>query len=382
MEPLTREQAVVRRLVTLGVALACAAVGAGVATLFGVRGERFVGLGGAFVALALALGLEPDLRAPRWRVALAAVVAALAGASVALWSATRSAPAWYTLDERGPALGLLAACAAWVGSPWTPGLVLALALLPGPALVLAVRRARRQLEWQAAGAALAVFMAALAVAPGQLEHWAQGLALAIAGLPLAFGPYLLDRRRLGPDGVARSPRPPAPAAPPPGPPAPDAEVHPPEPDAASAGPAPVVVAPPADLHGPSRVRRALAFVGALALGASFLVGQLGPGLIDLGAEPGCPDMTAVLEDVRARQARHVAREGAPARVLGALEGVSRDVAGGFVQGYVLRYARFDDGRWVVTADPVPGRLGWPSLRLVGPDGPVDRGTGAFLLEAP
>jgi hypothetical protein len=347
-----------------------------------------VGLAGAFLALAFALGLEPAPRAPRWRVALAAFVAALAGASVVLWSATRSAPAWYALETSGPALGLLAACAVWIGSPWQPGLVLALALVPGPALLLAVRRVRRQLEWQAAAAALAAFMAALAVAPAHLEHWAQGLALAIAGLPLAFGPYLLDRRRLGAAGVARFP-----AAVPPGPrplepPSPSPppleldEVQPRELDDASIGQAPVADPPAADRDDPSPARRALAFVGALALGASFLMGQLGPGLIDLGAEPGCPDMTAVLEDVRARQARHVAREGAPARVLGALEGVPHDVAGGFVQGHVVRYARLDDTRWVVTADPVPARLGWPSLRLVGPDGPVERGTSPFRLEAP
>lgn len=362
---LTREQAIARRLATLGVALACAAIGGGVGALFGVRGSKFVGLGGAWVSLALALALEPEPRGARWRTALAAALAASGGAAFSLWAATRDTPSWYTLDATAPTLGLLAACVAWVDSPVRPWLVLTVALLPGPALLLVVRRTRRQLEWPAAAAALALVMAALAVALGNMEHWSQVLALAVSGLPMAFGPYLLDRRRLGPAGLAAFPAP----EPPPAEDGSSSEAGEPTPRAADPQPA----RPP---------RGVLALAALTALAASLLAGSVGPRLLTLRPEPGCPDMTAVLEDVRARQAAHVAREGAPPRVLGALRGVSPDVAGGYAQGHVLRYARLDDARWVITADPVPARLGWPSLRLVGPDGPVERGVSAFRLEAP
>lgn len=339
--PPPSSRAALRRAALVAAAVACALVGAGVAAAFDLLGARFVGLGGAWAALAMALALEPGPRGPGWRGALVALAAALGGAAVGLWTASADAAALLAEGGTG-SLGAKAACNAATGA-WPSALAsVGLALLPGPCLVLGVRRARRQLEWQAGATSAAVLLAALALAPRDLDHPARALGLLIAGLPIGCGAYLLDRRVLGAEAMSA-------------PPAPDAVL----------------------------ARRAGLL--ALALGAlawSALIAAAGPRLLRLSRDPACPDLRPLLEDLRARQAVHVARTGAPARTLGALEGVAPDVAGGSTQGHVLRYARLDDRRWVVTADPVPARVGWPSLRLVGPDGDVEEGLTPFRLEAP
>lgn len=340
----SRERSLEHRLAVVGVAVGCALVSVGVGTLFGVRGDDFVGLGGAWTSVTLALALEPDPRGPRWRTALAAVIAALLGAVVGLSGGMRGMPDWYSGAAQGGSLGFLATCAAWVGTPFPGALVVATALLPGPALVLTVRRSRRQLEWQAGATAAAVLFAAVALAPGDLDHPALALSLLLSGLPPGLGMYLLDRRALGAEALP--------------------------------------VFPAGEVACSRRARALLALAALGALAWSLVVGQLGPRLISFEGEPGCPDLAAVLEDVRARQAAHVARTGAPARTLGALEGLPADVAGGFTQGYVLRYGRLEGDRWVVAADPIPARMGWPSLRLVGPDGVVERSFGPLRLEVP
>lgn len=333
-----QESPVVTRAARVAVALACAAIGAGVARLFGLRGDRFVGMSAAWATLALALALEPDPRGPRWRALAAAAAAALLGAAFALWTATRGGPPpWHALQADAPSLGLLAACAAWVDLPLRSTLVVGAALLPGPLLLLLARAHSRQLEWQAGAAGLGVLLAGLALVPGRLRPlWAFALLLVVSGLPLACGTYLLERRLVGPAALA-DPRP------------------------------------------TPRTSALLALAALAGLAWSIGAGVVGPRLLELKPEPDYPDMSAVLEDVRARQARHAARTGAPARELGALEGVSPAVAGGYTQGHVLRYARLDDTRWVLTADPVPGRMAWPSLRVRGPDGPIERsGHGAYF----
>ena len=205
--------------------------------------------------------------------------------------------------------------------------------------------------------------------------------LMLAGLPFGFCAYLLDRRLLGPAAVAFFPE-----AVPLAPPVPEPVAS--EPAASEPSAAPLPSAPL-----PARSRSApVPFVGLAPLGPllaalalapvwAYVVNGAGQALGPAGTFPGLPELTAIFDEVAARQEEHRARFGSYARTLGALEALPIDVRGGLTQGYVLRYARLGATRWVLAADPVPARPGWPSLRLVGPDGQLDRGTGPFLLEA-
>ncbi|MCO5167444.1 MAG: hypothetical protein M9894_13945 [Planctomycetes bacterium] len=335
--PALNAAALRRRLLVAAVALVCGLAGLGLAGLFGLTPQRWTGrveaLAAIWFAPALGLAFEPDPRGTRWRTAAAVVLAALVGAALALAVCGVPMPysAWGAKGERG--LGELVITSAWLGAPLRAALVGAAAALPGPLLLLAARRLDRQLEWQAAAAALGAALVGRVFIGPSVGGWG-ALSLAVTGLPLAFAAYLLDRRAGAPSS---------------------AEVD--------------------------RLPRAAGLVVACAA-LAVLVGWAAPRLLAGGSQPGCPTLEAVLEDLRARQARHVARTGAPARDLAALEGVTPDLAGGYAHGHVLRYARLEGGRWVVAADPVPARAGWPSLRLVGPDGPLERGLVAFPLEAP
>lgn len=340
--PALTPAAVRSRLLTALVALACALVGVGLAGLFGLRprawGSRLDLLATPWLAIGLALALEPAAGAARWRTAATVAGAALLAAAAGLWlgDPVESNVVWRGGDP--DTLGRLALLSAWFGNPVRATLVCALATLPGPALLLAVRRVGRQLEWQAAAAALGTLVVGVAWGGAAVLGW-ELPSLLVSGLPLAFGAYLVDRRVLGDD------------------------------------------LPAFGAGTPARAR----VLGGVALGglaAACLVAWAGPRALTGGLEPGCLQLEEVLEDLRAMQARHTARTGASARELAALEGVAPDVAGGYAHGHVLRYARLDGRRWVITADPIPARKGWPSLRLVGPDGELERGTRPFRLEAP
>lgn len=333
------------RLAQVVVALVSALVGVTVAVAHLPEEEktlRFAPLLGVWLAVPLAVLLETATRPRRWRTAALTLAASASAAALTLVLVTRSEPPWWTPHPTTPPLGLRLTCAAWLGRPLTAWLVLTVSLAPAPLAVLLVRRVARQLEWQVAAALLGPPIVAVTLFP-ELDRPAQVWLLALAGAPLGVGGYVVDRVRL-------------------------------------AGPA---LASPA---GAAAFRRALfgslAFAGLVwALGWGGLAARLVPEPV----EAGCPDLTELLEDVRARQAAHRARRGEYAEALGELQGIAPDVAGGYTQGHVLRFLRDwrDDEQelWVLTADPAPARLGWPSLRVVGPDGPIERAPRPFPLRA-
>lgn len=351
-----------RRLQTVGVAALGAFLGLLLAAGFARRdADDYLCLGVAWLAMAVGLTLEPLSPTPMRRASvlktsLAAGGGALGGALLTFGAMRLATPSWFRAPE---GLGSLLVHGWSVLDGVRIVLVLALAALPAPLLLLLVRRVERQLEWPAAAAALGPVLVGLTLYTADVTSWLALLLLVLSGLPLAFAAYLLDRRHLGPEAIASFPEPPA------------------EPvvadDGATTRPSPA----PRSWRGPARLLGA-----ALALGLlwAFAVARVGPALAPSGIQPGAPDLAALFDEISAQQEQHRARTGAYARTLGALEALPLEVRGGLTRGYLLRYARTTDARWVLTADPVPARPGWPSLRLVGPGGVVERGSGPFPLK--
>jgi hypothetical protein len=347
--------ALTRRLRIIAVAGLCTYVGLQLAAGFAFEGaDRYMTLGVAWLSMGLALMLEPSPRASVQKAALASGGAALGGALLTLAVMQVWTPTWHrSLDGLGSIL-----VHVWSASDAVRiVVVLALAALPAPLALLLLRRVHRQLEWQAAAAALGPLLVGVCLYGGDLDKWGL-LLLLLSGLPLGFGAYLLDRRFLGPAAVASFPDEPAPPAEPDGRPTP-----------------PYVVSQPA-------MPALTVLLGALVLGLvwAFAVARAGRVIAPSGIHPGMPELAAVFDQVVALQKEHRARTGSYARTLGALDALPLEVRGGATRGYVLRYAPLGDARWVLAADPVPTRPGWPSLRLVGPDGELERGRAPFPLK--
>lgn len=352
-----------RRLLTMAVAILAAYVGLQLAGGFAFgAADRYLALGVAWFSVALALMLEPFSRASLRRALLTATGGALGGAVLTLAVMMVLEQSWYSPGETHRSLG------SRLGHVWSPGdavrivLVLTFAALPAPLTLLLVRRLGRQLEWQAAAAALGPVFVGIALFPAELFGSGPLLLLLLSGLPFGFGAYLLDRRLLGPAALACFPEP--------------VPVAPVEPTPATE---------PAQAPAES-VRRSAPFPGVLLMFAlafapawAFVVAHVGHALAPSETFPGMVELKSMFDDVAARQEEHRARTGSYARTLGALEALPLDVRGGLTRGYVLRYARTGDARWILTADPVPARPGWPSLRLVGPGGELERGMGHFAL---
>ena len=130
-------------------------------------------------------------------------------------------------------------------------------------------------------------------------------------------------------------------------------------------------APPADaapgLHAVRREdaggrRRLARAVSPLALGAA--VAGLAAA-VDSGPA-AAPRVVAHAEAIRAAQESHRDRAGVYARSLGELP-LPPALAGGYVDGHVVRFARLAPDRWVACFDPIPWRPGLAFARA-GPDG--------------
>lgn len=313
--------------------------------------RRLLPLLAGWLGLALALAFEPAPRGTLRRTVVASAVAALCAAALALVVATRQEPPWWLPAATALPLGSQLACAAWTGHGVLAALLLGFATLPASLALLLARRAGRQLEWQAAAAALGPVVVGPTLFPELLTAphlW----VLALSGAPVGLGAYLLDRVHLGERVVPRFP----------------------EPDLADDAPGRAVHAR----------HRGVLLAALVVAGAAwvFLVGGVLSWLTPPAVEPGAPDVAAVLEGVRAKQEAYRAKHGEYARVLGLLEGVDRDLAGGYTQGYVVRFGRFDAGSWAIAADPIPAKMGWRSFRLVGPAGALEVADGPFPLERP
>lgn len=331
----------VGRLAPVLAALATALVGLFVAATHLPDDEELVRFGpllGAWLVVPLAVLAEAAAGPRAGRTAALALGASALAAALTLLVVTRFEPPWWRPAPHALPLGLHLTCAAWVGQPLAPWLVLTLALAPAPLTVLLVRRVARQLEWQVVAAALGPPIVGVTLYP-ELERAAQVWLLAVAGAPLGVGAWAVDRLRRG--------------------------------------------SPPRAVDGAAGLLPFLAgLLGSLLVAGLVWAsgwGRLAARLLPEPVEAGRPDLTVLLEDVRARQEAHQAREGEYARSLGAL-GLTPDVAGGYTQGHVLRFWR-TDGAWVLTADPVPARLGWPSLRVIGPEGAIERGPRPFQVMA-
>jgi hypothetical protein len=330
------------RLAQVVAALATALVGLFVAVTHLPDDEELVRFGpllGAWLVVPLAVLLEAAAGPRARRTAALALGASALTAALTLLVVTRFEPPWWRPAPLALPLGLHLTCAAWIGRPLAPWLVLTLALAPAPLAVLLVRRVARQLEWQVVAATLGPPIVGVTLFP-ELERPEQVWLLAIAGAPLGVGAWAVDRLRRGP---------------------------PPRAADRAAGLPPFL----AGLLGSL-------LVAGLVWASGW--GRLGARLLPEPVEVGRPDLTALLEDVRARQEAHHAREGEYAPSLGALGGLAPDVAGGYTQGHVLRFWCTGDA-WVLTADPAPARLGWPSLRVIGPGGAIERGPRPFPLRA-
>lgn len=330
----------VQAIASVGTALLGGLVAAAYAP--GDADRRFVPLLAVWLAAPVAFLLDRPGSRPGRSLGAAAASAAV-GAAIALFLATRREPPWWSPGRELPP-GTLLACAAWTGHALAAWLLLTITTLPAPLALLGLRRLGRQLEWQAAAAALGPPIVGVSLFP-ELATVAHVWALALAGLPVGVGAYVVDHHLLGAAGAAAFPD-------------------------------------PTPTEESARWRRVvLGIVVVGGYGWSVVWGHVGPAFTPEPVAPGQPDVVALLEGVRARQERHRERSGEYARALSELDGIDRDVAGGYAQGHVLRFVRYDRGSWAIAADAAPARLGWPSYRLVVTrgEGRVETGRAPFSL---
>jgi len=281
-------------------------------------------LAGAVLAAALAVLLEPlARRAPR-RVVVVQAACALAALLVAVVLAGPDFPS-ELITVRLP--GAVELALRVDDHPLLVWATLVLLLAPLPAALTAARACSRRLEVQAV--ASGVGLALVTVAAG----WPTFDELPLLGL---LGGALV--------GAAAS---------------------------IADGPDPL----------PARAAAPALVVLPIALPLSFVAARV-PRALPLPWAHDAPDLVPTLRAIVTAQARHVARTGRTAAGLLDLE-LEEEVLGGYVDGHVLRYARWPDGRWCVCVDPVPGRLAWPALRLTGDakgaPGPLERSKTSFDL---
>lgn len=281
-------------------------------------------LAGAALAATLALLLEPLARRAPGRVLVVQAACALAALVVTAALAGATFPPELTRSRLPPAVELALRAE---GHPLLVWATLVLALAPLPAGLVAGRACSRRLEVQAAASGAGLLLVSIAAGWPALDE------LPLLGL---LGGALVGAAASIADG--------------------------PDPRPARAAARALVLLP-------------------VALPGAFLVARV-PRALPLPWARDASDLVPTLRAIVTAQARHVARTGRTAAALTDLE-LADDVAGGYAEGHVLRYARWPDGRWCVCADPVPARLAWPALRLTGDakgaPGPLERATASFDL---
>lgn len=289
-------------------------------------------LAGAVLASVLALLLEPFARRAPRRVLVVQAACAVAALLVAVALVGPTLPPELTRANLPPAVELALRVQ---GHPILVWATLVLVLAPLPAALIAARAFSRRLEAQGAASGLGLMLVAVAAGwPAFDELPLLGLlggALVGAGASIADGP---DPPPAGPESLALS----------------------------------------------IAALRALLLL-PVVLPLAFLTARV-PRALPLQWAADAPDLVPTLRAIVTAQARHVARTGRTASALTDLE-LADEVAGGYVEGHVLRYARWPDGRWCVCADPVPARLAWPALRVTGDTkgwpGLLERATASFDL---